>query len=135
MAGPDPSPLTEDTTKKTLPVEALIDTFQAALVAHEVLCRLVVAQEDVALVPAAKLEEIRIRLVVAKEAEEAEEEEPVLSEQTLLDLRRLRRNWTLRWRITSTPMVELQSLPQKLPQKQLHQAKRPLRLLTLMTLI
>jgi hypothetical protein len=34
-------------------------------------------------------------------------------------------------------MVELQSLPQKQPQKQLHQAKRPLRrlTLTLMTLI
>lgn len=89
VAGPDPSPLTEDTTKTTLLVEALIDTFRAVVAAREVLCRLVVAQEDVALVPAAKVDEIRIRLVAA---EEAEEEQPVLSEPTLLDLRRLKRN-------------------------------------------
>lgn len=112
-------------------VEALIDTFQAVVAVHEVLCRLVVAQEDVALVPAAKVEEIRMQLVAAEVAGE----ELVLSGQTLLDLRRLRRNWTLRWRITSTPTVELQSLLQKLPQKQLRQAKRPPRRLTLMTLI
>jgi hypothetical protein len=132
VAGLDPSLLTEDTTKKMLLVEALIDMFQVVVVVHEALCLLVAAQEDVALVPAAKVEEIKIRLVAAAEVAE---EEPVLSEQTLLDLRRLKRNWTLRWRITSTPMVELQSLPQKLPQKLLHQPKRPPRRLTLMTLI
>lgn len=97
MADPDPSPLTEDTTKKTLLVEALIDTFQAVVVAPEAPCRLVAAQEDVAQVPAVKVEEIKMRLVaakvakVAKVAEEAEEE-PVLSEQTPLVLRRLKKN-------------------------------------------
>lgn len=126
-ADPDHSPLTEGTMKKTLLAEASIDTFQAVVAAPGALCRLAAAQEDVALVLAEKVGEIKTRLAAAEVAVE----EPVLSEQILLDLRRLKKNWTPRWRIISTPMVELQSPPQK----PLHQAKQPQRQLTPMTLI
>lgn len=113
--------------KKKLLAGASIDTFQVVVAAPGALCRLAAAQEDVALVLAEKVGEIKTRLAAAEVAVE----EPVLSEQILLDLRRPKKNWTLRWRIISTPMVELQSPLQK----PLRQAKQPQRQLTPMTLI
>jgi hypothetical protein len=121
--------------KTMLLAGALIDMFQALVVAREAPCLLVVVGvEDVALVLAEKAAaEIRIRLVVVVEAAVViEEEEPVLNEQTLPGLRRPKKSWTPRWRIISTPTAEPQSLPQKLPQKLPRPAERLLRQFTLM---
>lgn len=135
MADLDHSPLA-DTMKKMPLAGALIDMFQAAEVAPEAPCRLAVEVEveGAALVPDERVVEgIRMLLVAAGEAEETEETEEVtvLHEQTHRDSRRPRRNWTPRWRTTSTPTAVPRSLLRKLL---LRPAERLLHPLTLMTL-
>jgi hypothetical protein len=113
VADLDRSPLLADTMKKMPLAGALTDMFLAEVV-PEAPCHLVV--EDVVPVPDERVvvEGIRMRVAVAGEAEQTEET-AVLHEQIRRDPRRPRRNWTPRWRITSTPTAEPQSLLRKLP--------------------
>lgn len=110
--------------------EASIDTFREAA-ALEAPCRPVVAA--VALVLDGRVVEgTRTVLVVVGVVEEM----AVLHEPTRRDPRRRKKNWMPRWRTTSTPTAGRQSLlPKPLPNLLLRPTERPLRPLTLMTLI
>lgn len=115
-------------------VEALIVMFRE-VAALEAPCRLVV--EGAA--PVLDERVVEGTRTVPAVAGEAAEETAGPHDRTCRDPRRPKKNWTPRWRTTSTPTAGRQSLllkplPEPLPSL-LRPTERLLRLLTLMTLI